>query len=518
MIQLVHENAERVKKILRDGEEISEFSKEVTKCFWDLAKKYPEDWIVWIDQQFCNQLNEKEIDKIFHHDLIMASFPVASQFLPDAIGYIDQLPFVKPNYTVKYPCWRMSTDVGGIKAKTALEFKPMLHEISNFGYLLNSMAKIGQQNGLFCYINPNILILNTSKDIRTYKASEDDLFKFVFQHYKTIWVFVLLFCLWKYESKFPGFALLKSFFNAKYFKKQIDLSNISIKSSSPFEKNISVDVIIPTIGRPKHLKQVLIDLKEQSHLPQKVIVVEQNPQPYSETELNFIALKDWPFKIVHHFTHKTGACMARNMALENCDSEYVFLCDDDNRFSKFTIRDFLVEMHNLGCEAINSVYPQPNEKIEFKNTKQWGAFGSGNSMIKWDDKTQGLRFDKALEYGYGEDTDFGLQLRAQGADIIYHPEIKITHLKAERGGFRTVTKLPWENEKLLPKPSPTMMVLIKKHYSEEMIRGYKVGLFLKYYSRQNIKNPFAYIKTMRKRWKVSEKWAKKLADLSIENN
>ena len=129
-----------------------------------------------------------------------------------------------------------------------------------------------------------------------------------------------------------------------------------------------------------------------------------------------------------------------------------------------------------------------------------------------------MRFDKALEYGYGEDTDFGLQLRAQGADIIYHPEIKITHLKAERGGFRTVTKLPWENEKLLPKPSPTMMVLIKKHYSEEMIRGYKAGLFLKYYSRQKIKNPFAYIKTMRRRWKVSEQWAKKLVDLSIENN
>jgi len=516
MVKLVHDNAERIKRIIRNGEEIQGFSIKLYKCFWELAEKFPEDLIIWIDEQFIGQINEEELVEIFHHDLIMASFPVDSQFLPESIGYVDQLPFVNPHYSVKYPSWRMSADVGGIKAKTALAFKFMLHEILDFGYLLNSMAKIGQQNSLFCYTNPNLLIASSLKKTQNYKASEDDFFKFVFQHYKTIWVFVLFFCLCKHESKLPVFALLKSFFNTKYFKKEIDLSKISIKSSRSFEENKTVDVIIPTIGRPQHLKQVLIDLKEQSHLPEKVIVVEQNPRQDAETQLDYIASEDWPFQIVHYFTHKTGACMARNMALESVTSEWVFFADDDIRISESVLENTFSEVSKMGIVALNINCIQPNQETTFYKIKQWGAFGSGTSVVKSHYIRQ-CKFNTSLEYGYGEDTDFGLQLRAQGADIIYHPEIKITHLKAERGGFRTDTKLPWEDDGLLPKPSPTMMVLIKKHSSEEMIKGYKVGLFLKYYPRQNIKNPFTYIKTMRRRWSLSEQWAKKLVDGTTEN-
>lgn len=165
MVKLVHDNAERIKRIIRNGEEIQGFSIKLYKCFWELAEKFPEDLIIWIDEQFIGQINEEELVEIFHHDLIMASFPVDSQFLPESIGYVDQLPFVNPHYSVKYPSWRMSADVGGIKAKTALAFKFMLHEILDFGYLLNSMAKIGQQNSLFCYTNPNLLIASSQKHL-----------------------------------------------------------------------------------------------------------------------------------------------------------------------------------------------------------------------------------------------------------------------------------------------------------------------------------------------------------------
>lgn len=515
MIQLVHDNSERVKKIIRNGEEVSGFSTRLTDSFWELAEKYPEDWIVWIDQRYLGQLNEKYLDKIFHHNLIMASFPITSQFLPETIGYIDQLPFVNPDYTVKYPSWRMSADVGGIKAETALAFKPGFHKIENFDYLLNTIAKTGQQNSLFCYTNPALLTTRISQEPETHKASKDEVFMFVYQHYKSIWVWVLFFCYIRYESKFPVLALLKSFFNAKYFLQEIDLSNISLSTLSNVEISKTVDVIIPTMGRPSHLKQVLIDLKEQSHLPDKVIVVEQNPQPDSETQLDYIASGDWPFKIVHHFTHKTGACMARNLALESVDSNFLFLCDDDNRFESDLLKKFLLEMEKLGVEAINTAYPQKADKEKFTKMKQWGTFGSGNSLISWNKKTNILRFDLGFENGYGEDTDYGLQLRARGVDIIYHPGIKITHLKAERGGFRAVSRLPWEETQLSPKPFPTMMLLVKKHYSKEMIKGYKVGLFLKFYFRQDIKNPFTYVKSMKRRWEISEQWAEQLSEKNV---
>ena len=517
MIQLVHENCKNVLRILRNGKEIPCTSENLVEAFWDLAGQYPEDLIVWIDNRFSGQINEKGIAEIFHHDLIMTSFPVTSQFLPDTIGYIDQLPFVNPKYDVKYPSWRMSTDVGGIRARTALRFQTLLWKISDFGYLINTMAKIGQQNSLFCYTNPALLTTKISQKPEIYKASKDEVFLFVYQHYKSIWVWVLFFCYIRYESKFPVLALLKSFFNAKYFKKEIDLSNIPVSSINHVEKSKTVDVIIPTMGRPGYLKQVLLDLKEQSHLPENVIIVEQNPRPDSETELEYIKSEEWPFKIVHHFTHKTGACMARNLAMTSVTSAWMFFADDDIRIDKLVIENALLEISQLELLTLNMNCVQPDQESTFNKIKQWGAFASGTSLVN-SEYARKCKFETSLEYGYGEDTDFGLQLRARGADVIYHPTIKIIHLKAEHGGFRTLIKLPWEDEEVLPKPSPTMMVLIKKHYSREMIKGYKVGLFLKFYSRQKIKNPFAYINSMKARWKMSERWAEKLETLALNQD
>jgi GT2 family glycosyltransferase len=50
----------------------------------------------------------------------------------------------------------------------------------------------------------------------------------------------------------------------------------------------------------------------------------------------------------------------------------------------------------------------------------------------------------------GEDTDFGLQLRNCGANIIYFPEIQILHLKAPIGGFRIKPVWRWQNSSVQP--------------------------------------------------------------------
>src|SRR5690606_21357855 len=106
--------------------------------------------------------------------------------------------------------------------------------------------------------------------------------------------------------------------------------------------------------------------------------------------------------------------------------------------------------------------------------------------------------------------DFGMQLRNLGCDIIYHPYVQILHLKAQAGGFRQRTLLEWEKEKPLPKPSPTLMVYALNYFTPQQLRGYKVSMFLKFYRKQNIKNPLVYNSTMNSRWRASKKWAKKL--------
>lgn len=515
MLIIVHENSKKVVEIKRNNEAVQIVFLDLVEEFLRLISHYPDELIIWVDNRFSKDLNINELEKVFHHDLIMASFSVNDQYFPETIGYIDQLPFINPNYNVAYPTWRMSTNIGGVKSNVAKQFIDLTAKKKDFGYVINVIAKVGQQNSLFCYSNPLLIKKQKLKVPENHLASTSELFKFVYQFYKTEWLFILLFCYIRYEYKFPLWAFIKAFFYKKNFKAKIDLSHFEF-AKKPNLKAVddTIDVIIPTLKRTEFLKQVLFDLKEQSFCPAKVIIIEQDAAESSVSQLKDLIEMAWPFEIIHHFVNKAGACMARNMALKEVRSKWIFFADDDIRISPYVLENAVLENKRLGITALNLNCLQPGDDTVFQKIKQWGTFGSGTSIVEAHYALQ-CRFNEVYEYGFGEDIDFGLQLRSKGADIIYHPGIKITHLKADRGGFRDTNKAPWEFSKIIPKPSPTLMFLVKTHYTAKMIKGYKVALFLKFYPKQSIKNPFNYFRSMELKWKLSEKWTEKLSLNSI---
>jgi hypothetical protein len=166
-------------------------------------------------------------------------------------------------------------------------------------------------------------------------------------------------------------------------------------------------------------------------------------------------------------------------------------------------------MQHYNFSAITMSYLQRNEVEKHKNTIQWNAFGGGCSVVE-SKYLKKVTFNKAYEFGYGEDTDFGMQLRNLGVDIIYTPDIKILHLKAPIGGFRTKFKHPWEEDVLRPKPSPTVMLSRITNSTNQQLLGYRTNLFIKFYKNQSIKNPFKYYKTFKKQWEQSLLWANQL--------
>lgn len=519
MIFFIYQRATKSLKVLKKDEKVLYLNNKLTKHIWELAEAFPEDIIGWCEDELYSSLDLNTWGNIFHHDLIMASFANKTSYISDDIGYIDQLPFININRNVLYPTWRMSTDVGGIRGQALIEFKDIFKHIDDFGFLLNSIAKLGQQNGLMCYSAPQLLTnifgyLPQKKEVKN-TAKPGEMFSFVYAHYKTIRVFLLFWCYMKYERTFPFRSLLITLFQKKYFKKDIDLSGIELHSNKQELKNSTIDVIIPSLGRRDYLLQVLEDLKAQTLLPKKVIVVEQNPNSGAKTELLELETESWPFEIIHHFIHKTGACNARNIAIEEVDADWVFFADDDIRFNPNLLKQSLSEISRLGADCLNINCKQEGEETVFQKIKQWGSFGSGTSIAKVF-YCKKIRFDEIFEYGFGEDQDFGMQLRNAGCDIIYHPIIEILHLKAPRGGFRDVLKTPWEQDN--PKPSPTLMVYAKKYYSLEQMRGFKTELFLRFYFRQEIKNPVKYYYIMRKRWEKSEVWATKIISGKDDQN
>lgn len=511
MIVVYHKNNRISKVVSAENKKVSfDKSGTIASGLLQLATAFPQSKIVWCDEVCQEYLNLKHIEFLFHHDKMMLSYsPGDSTYFGRNIGYIEESPFIAINKKVSYPTWQMSSLVGVVHASLLLKIEGRIKSDYDFDYYLNSVAKVCMPLGLLCYSEPKLLT-ETAIEKRS-KTSVFDLFKFVKQHYKTRWLFLLLLNLVVYEFRFPFVAFIYALFFKSRNKLLISLDSIPVKSSRNVVQKATIDVVIPTIGRKKYLYDVLLNLSKQTHLPINVIIVEQNPEEGSVSELDYLHAEKWPFIIKHSFIHQAGACNARNLALSQVESEWVFMADDDIQMTSDFIKKGLTVATSFGVGAITfGCYETNYQKISKLNyNMQWSSFGSGCSIVKINE-IENLRYNKALEFGYGEDTDYGLQLRNKGIDIIFAPIPELHHLKAPTGGFRTKPKLQWQDDLIQPKPSPTVLLCKLLYQTKEQILGYKMTLFFKFYQHQSIKHPFRYFVNYRKQWKQSEFWANKL--------
>ena len=281
-------------------------------------------------------------------------------------------------------------------------------------------------------------------------------------------------------------------------------------SSRYFPSDRTVDVIIPTIGRSQYLYDVLKDLSSQTHLPLRVIIAEQNPDPAGKSELGYLTAEQWPFEIIHIFTHQAGVCNARNLCLDKVSSEFVFFTDDDHRLDSDLIGKALERAEQFGHDVFQIATPGEDEEIPAKIIRNWHVLGAGNVLIR---RTAigGSRFRMGYEFGHGEDNDFGMQLRKKGFDILYLPDVSALHLRAPYGGYRIKPVFPWSSDAMQPKPSPTIMLFSRLYFSRYQLYGYKTVLFLNTYGRSLLKGSFGAIREFKKRWDKSGYWATELA-------
>lgn len=274
------------------------------------------------------------------------------------------------------------------------------------------------------------------------------------------------------------------------------------------EKSDTLDVLIPTLGRKKYLKDVLDDLAKQTHLPKNVIIVEQHPDENMDTELDYIKNESWPFVIKHTFIHKLGACNARNIGLDMIESKWLFMADDDIRITDKTIENTLSFMKsiNVPSVSIGTYLPSQDKKALGAQAILWEAYSTCTTILASKYAKQ-VRFDMAYEFGYGEDTAYGRELRNIGCPTLYTPVNALLHLKAPIGGFRYQFPHPWLKDDIQPKPSPTMMYLYQSYMSKSQLFAYKVFLFLSQSINRKKINIFKYKKQFQKQWERSEYWA-----------
>ena len=515
MIIISHNNKKVVKVSSNSEHEIDfDTSKSISFVLKEVAIAYPKEIILWYDECFEELIDFKIIPDLFHHNKMMMSYlPSENNFLHNAIGFVDLSIFIKINKQVKYPTWQMSATVGVMHASLMNSIESRIKLDDDFDYFLNSTAKQVMPLGIFCYSEPKLLKKNNINNINYKNSSLFVLFRFVKQHYKISWLFLLLLNLIIYKNKVAFFPLINSLFFKKRKLEDAVLDDISFVSNNINNKDVktTIDVIIPTIGRKQYLYDVLKDLAKQSLVPKNIIIVEQNPNKSSISDLSYLTKQDWPFKIKHSFIHKTGVCNARNIALEQIESEWVFLADDDIRFENNFLINCFKNVKEYKQKAITLACLRLNDTPRKGKPFQWEVFGSGCSFVN-KSILEKIKFNIQYEFGFGEDAEFGMQIRNTGTDVIFFNSPSLLHLKATIGGFRYKHVNPWDAEIIKPKPSPTVMLFETMNKTTLQVFGYKTMLFIKYYTMQEIKNPFSYFKMFQKQWIASEKWSNYLKE------
>jgi hypothetical protein len=61
-----------------------------------------------------------------------------------------------------------------------------------------------------------------------------------------------------------------------------------------------------------------------------------------------------------------------------------------------------------------------------------------------------------------------------------------------------------------PKPSPTIMYVFLKHYTEQQLLCYKLVSFFKLLKKESLLNYPIFLNQFWKKWKLSHYWANKL--------
>ncbi|MGL2966831.1 glycosyltransferase family 2 protein [Flavobacterium sp. XGLA_31] len=510
MIILYHANSKVTAVISSEkGELPGRRRKNAVSVLLDLATEFKEEVLVWCHENERENLNIPFVVQRLHHQKLLISYhPFDCNFFDNRLGYIEDTHYINIDKKVSYATWQISGQVGAVHASVIHVCRQDLNPEKNFDYFLNSLGKRLLPLGIFCYSEPSLLLKQNTVG-PTPKASLSELFKFTKQHYRTRWVFLLFFNLFLYEKQFAIIPLLISLFYRKRKLNPEKLNAIPLKSNRKIVASGTIDVLIPTIGRKGYLHDVLNHLTNQTQLPKNVIIIEQNPLEGSTSELDFLQNQAWPFNIKHQFTHQSGACNARNMGLALVESEFTFFADDDIVFESDLLEKALQAFQDTGNEALLVACHLPAEKIIPQPPKQSPFFGAGHAFVK-SDCFRGLSFNMAYEFGFGEDNDFGMELRHRGFDVLYITTSKILHLKAPMGGFRTRPILQWQNDDIQPKPSPTVMFYKLKYDTKEQLRSYKTTLFFKNWDKSFFRNPFLYVKMFQKKWNRSVFWANEL--------
>jgi GT2 family glycosyltransferase len=232
----------------------------------------------------------------------------------------------------------------------------------------------------------------------------------------------------------------------------------------------SLSAIIPTIGRPNALENLLVSLAAQSHRPDDVIVADASR---GDAVRRVVDDARWPalgLPVRRIAVDEPNAVGQRRAAIEASDTEYLLLLDDDVVLEPTCVRALLDAMQSapdvvgVTADFNNQAWPGPTTLwrwyLRWSHGLAAGAWqgrvigpllrfgyspspaglvpmewlGAGNSLIRRTAYEQVGGFSDFFLHRttINEDVDLGLKLRRAGR-LLLNPAARLAHMHAAEG-------------------------------------------------------------------------------------
>jgi glycosyltransferase involved in cell wall biosynthesis len=465
-----------------------------------LADLAPSGHVAWLDRRMETGLTPPGAwPALLRHDLEVLHAGGGSRMAP-SLGLVD---FDSPWLLDAPPGCRFDTwlisPAAGIARGAALRAVGIEPDGWSFGAALFDLGRRGVPLGLIPVAEPRLLqeSLPALPELRPAEVA-----RLVRRGYGRKWV-----AFWMLARRLPSLAAPRGWLAPG--PDDPDRAALeALRPVLPREKDAAVDVLIPTLGRPEHLRALLEDLAGQTLKPRRVIVVEQgDPHPG-------LADGGFPFEVRLLSLPRPGACRARNAGLREVRSEWVLLLDDDVRLRPGLIERLVSVARAYDAGAVNARVHLPGQEmgVEPGPPRLWPSFSSGAALVSARTLLESGGFDEHLDGGYGEDYELGVRLRLLGASVLYDPAEPILHLKAPAGGFRAPFPLPWNGDDPPPRPSPFILYARRKHLTSQMREGYRLFYTLSRLGAARLWRWPAELRRIRRQWERSEHWADRLLD------
>ncbi len=273
----------------------------------------------------------------------------------------------------------------------------------------------------------------------TEKPTLSDEYRFLRKYYKKAWVFNVLFRrLITFHNPFTEISAFIKTRNTKHvelYKNHKIYTEYENFKSPLLASDIKVSIIIPTLNRYKYLKDVILDLEQQTVTPHEIIIIDQT----KPLDLEFYKQFKAPIKLI--VQEGRGQWLARNEAIKQATSDWLLFFDDDSRVAPNWVEEHIkgIDYFKADISAGVSISKVGDKVPPNYSFFRWAdQFDSGNALVhKRVFETVGLydmQYDK-MRMGDGE---FGLRAYLQGFKSISHPYASRLHLKVSDGGLRQV--------------------------------------------------------------------------------